>query len=170
MILRSFLPGTVFLAGSLTLCGCTAPELDPGVSPTDAEQSVPIQEPVEESLPVFISLLPWGEIDFSRGQFPSFDACNAFVRTLPGYSGYTTPERCEPLPEPVYCTRWQEGDDSVSRIGCFKGIGGCEIELRRHDLLAENDQYSIIGRCEAHALNDAWALYQTIDTPAESSP
>ena len=170
MILRSHLLGTVFLAGSLTVCSCTTTELDPSAPPTDSEQSVPIMETVEESLPVFISLLPWGEIDFSRSQFQTFDACNTFVRALPGYSGYTTPERCEPLPESVYCTRWQEGDDSVSRIGCFKGVGGCEIELRRHDLLAEDDRYSITTRCEAHALNDAWEIYRTTDAASEPAP
>ncbi len=111
--------------------------------------------------PTFINLLPWGEVDFTRGEFPSREACNAFVRALPGYSGYTTPERCEPIDDPVYCTEWQDPDDPQTRIDCFKGVGGCEVELPRHDLLAESRGRTIAARCGPASLADAWARYQS---------
>ncbi len=118
-------------------------------------------EPVSEPQPTFINLLPWGEVDFTRGEFPSREACNAFVRALPGYSGYTTPERCEPIDDPVYCTVWQDPDDPQARIDCFRGVGGCEVELQRHDLLAESRGRTIAARCGPTSLADAWAQYQS---------
>ena len=127
-----------------------APEPDPGPQPT------------------FINLLPWGEVDFTRGEFPSRDACNAFVRALPGYSGYTSPERCEPIDDPVYCTQWQDPDDPRASLDCFKGIGGCEVELPRHDMLAEGRGRTIAARCEPVPLADAWARYQ--GRPANAEP
>lgn len=126
-----------------------APEPDPGPQPT------------------FISLLPWGEVDFTRGEFPSRDACNGFVRALPNYSGYTTPERCEPIDDPVYCTEWQDPDDPRAGLDCFRGVGGCEVELRRHDLLAESRGRTIAARCEPASLADAWTRYRDLHPDAE---
>ena len=126
-----------------------APEPDPGPQAT------------------FINLLPWGEVDFTRGEFPSRDACNAFVRALPNYSGYTTPERCEPIDDPVYCTEWRDPDDPRTGLDCFRGVGGCEVELRRHDLLAESRGRTLAARCEPMSLADAWARYQDLDPDAE---
>ena len=121
-----------------------APEPDPGPQPT------------------FINLLPWGEVDFSRGEFPSRDACDAFVSALPNYSRYTTPERCERIDDPVYCTEWQDPDDPQAGLDCFRGVGGCEVELRRHDLLAESRGRTLASRCEPAPLADAWARYQAL--------
>ena len=109
---------------------------------------------------VLINLLPWGTVDFARGEFPSLADCDAFVRALPTYSFYTTAERCEPIDDPVYCTVWQEGDNDGEHIGCSKGVGGCEVELRRHDLLAESGARTITERCEPFALEDAWQRHQ----------
>ena len=117
-----------------------------------------VDEPIEPKL-VFINLLPWGKVDFARGEYPSLGDCNTFVRALPNYSGYTTAERCQPIDDPVYCTAWQ--DDEGDHIDCFKGVGGCEVELMRHDLLAESGARTIAARCEPSALDEAWALYQT---------
>ena len=135
----------------------TAPEETDGPENVGAETTA--REPAEPEF-VFINLLPWGEVDFTRGQFPSLGDCNALVRSFPTYSFYTTPERCEPIDDPVYCTVWQDGDDPSDRIGCFKGVGGCEIELRRHDLLAESGTRVIAQRCEPFSLEDAWERYQ----------
>lgn len=124
-------------------------------------------EPAPGPEPTFINLLPWGEVDFTRGEFPSREACNAFVRALPGYSFYTTPERCERIDDPVYCTRWRDPDDPRPRIDCFKGVGGCEVELRRHDLLVESRGRAIAARCEPLPLADAWARRRSRQPPAE---
>ncbi len=137
-------PGPVAdAAPDVTAATAETPEPDPGPEPT------------------FINLLPWGEVDFTRGEFPSREACDAFVRALPGYSGYTTPERCEPIDDPVYCTVWQDRDDPQARIDCFRGVGGCEVELQRHDLLAESRGRTIAARCGPTSLADAWAQYQS---------
>ncbi len=139
-----------------------------GAPPGDAAATVPpvaaaeAPEPDPGPQPTFINLLPWGEVDFSRGEFPSRDACNAFVRALPNYSGYTTPERCEPLDDPVYCTEWQDPDDPQPGLDCFRGVGGCEVELRRHDLLAESRGRTLAARCEPASLAAAWARYQEL--------
>ena len=155
-----------------TLIACAAPE--PGEVPTksDVEISADVVAAPETPELIFINLLPWGEIDFSRGDFQSIDTCTELVRSMPNYSGYTTPERCESITDPVYCSVWQD-DDEQKRIGCFKGIGGCEVELRRHDLLAESGNRTIITRCEPSTLVDAWAHAQTetpIVTQAPSQP
>ena len=134
-------------------------------APDVAAAETPEPDPGPE--PTFINLLPWGEVDFTRGEFPSREACNAFVRALPGYSGYTSPERCEPIDDPVYCTVWQDPDDPQARIDCFKGVGGCEVELPRHDLLAEGRGRTIAARCEPTALAEAWARYQSYLPNAE---
>ena len=142
------------------LAACTtssAPEETTG--PQDAGAETPVPGPAAPEF-VFINQLPWGEIDFARGQFPSLGDCNALVRSFPTYSFYTTPERCEPIDDPVYCTVWHDDDDPSARIGCFKGVGGCEIELRRHDLLAESGTRVIAQRCEPFSLEDAWERYQ----------
>jgi len=143
-----------------------------GCGTASVEEPEAIEEPVAEAppapVPAFINLLPWGKVDFSRGQFASLAACNGFVRDLPGYSFYTTPERCEPLEDPMYCTRWQD-PDGPAEIDCFKGQGGCEVELPRHDMRAENAGRSIAGRCEPTPLADAWSEYQAshpTDVPA----
>ena len=133
----------------------------------DAGAAADTPEPDAGPQPTFINLLPWGEVDFTRGEFPSRDACNAFVRALPNYSGYTTPERCEPLDDPVYCTEWQDPDDPRASLDCFRGVGGCEVELRRHDLLAESRGRTIAARCEPSPLADAWARYQDLHPDAE---
>ena len=144
-----------------------------GASPDAAADTVPEVTAAEnpgaasEPEPTFINLLPWGEVDFTRGEFPSRDACNAFVRALPGYSGYTTPERCEPIDDPVYCTVWQDPDDPQARIDCFKGVGSCGVELQRHDMLAESRGRTIDARCEPTPLADAWARYQSRQPNAE---
>jgi hypothetical protein len=80
------------------------------------------------------------------------------VRALPNYSGYTTAERCQPIDDPVYCTGWQ--DNEGDHLDCFKGVGGCEVELKRHDLLAESGTRTIATRCEPSPLEDAWTRYQ----------
>ena len=136
------------------------------VTPDMAAAADP-SEPDPGPQPTFINLLPWGEVDFTRGEFPSRDECNAFVRALPNYSGYTTPERCEPIDDPVYCTEWQDPDDPRASMDCFRGVGGCEVELRRHDLLAESRGRTLAARCEPAPLADAWARYQDLDPDAE---
>jgi hypothetical protein len=143
---------------------CTAS--DPVDGHADLQATGPeaqvVDEPIEPKW-VFINLLPWGEVDFTRGEFPSLDDCNTFVRALPTYSGYTTAERCQRIDDPVYCTAWQ--DDGAEHIGCFKGVGGCEVGLKRHDLLAQSGARTIATRCEPLALDEAWALYQTAAQP-----
>ena len=129
---------------------------------TPAAATAEAPEPDPGPQPTFINLLPWGEVDFSRGEFPSRDACDAFVSALPNYSRYTTPERCEPLDDPVYCTEWQDPDDPQTGLDCFRGVGGCEVELRRHDLLAESRGRTLASRCEPASLADAWARYQEL--------
>jgi hypothetical protein len=137
-------------------CGGAPPEEVSADNGPIASQTTP--EP-DAPVPTFINLLPWGKVDFARGRFPSLGECNAFVRALPTYSFYTTPERCEPLEDPVYCTRWQD-EEGPMEIDCFKGLGGCEVELPRHDMRAEAGTRTIAGRCEPYALGDAWATYQ----------
>ena len=129
----------------------------PPVEPEPPAESEPETPPSPS--PAFINLLPWGKVDFSRGEFTSLAACNGFVRDLPGYSFYTTPERCEPLEDPVYCTRWQD-PDGPAEIDCFKGQGSCEVELPRHEMRAENGDRTIAGRCEPTPLARAWSEYQ----------
>lgn len=131
--------------------------------PAAAETAAPDPGPQ----PTFISLLPWGEVDFARGEFPSRDACNAFVRAQPGYSGYTSPERCERIDDPVHCTVWRDPDDPRDRMDCFRGAGGCEVELRRHDLLAESRGRTMAARCEPTSLADARARHQALEPDAE---
>jgi hypothetical protein len=154
---NSWLIATVL---TCALIACAAP--GPGEVPTtdDVEISADVDAIPEKPELVFINLLPWGEIDFSRGDFQSIDTCNELVRSMPNYSGYTTPERCESITDPVYCSVWQDNDEQV-RIGCFKGIGGCEVELRRHDLLAESGDRTIITRCGPSTLANAWTQAQT---------
>ena len=152
--------GLVVATAFSLLAACTTgspPEETGGPEATGAEMTAP--EPTAPAL-VFINLLPWGEVDFARGQFPSLGDCNALVRSFPSYSFYTTPERCEPIADPVYCTVWRDGDGDHNSIGCHKGPGGCEIELRRHDLLAESGSRTIVQRCEPFSLEDAWERYQ----------
>jgi len=142
----------------LTACTtASAPEETGALEDTGAEMTA--QDPAPPEL-VFINLLPWGAVDFARGQFPSLGDCNALVRSFPSYSFYTTPERCERIADPVYCTVWREGNDARDSIDCHKGPGGCEIELRRHDLLAESGTQVIARRCEPFSLKDAWERYQ----------
>lgn len=128
----------------------------PAVEPEPAANSESAAPPPS---PAFINLLPWGKIDFSRGEFPSLRTCNGWVRALPTYSFYTTPERCEPLEDPLYCTRWQD-PDGPAEIDCFKGRGGCEVELPRHEMREENSGRVIEGRCEPTPLAQAWSEYQ----------
>lgn len=118
---------------------------------------------------VLINLLPWGTVDFARGEFPSLADCDAFVRALPTYSFYTTSERCEPIDDPVYCTVWQDGDTDREHVGCTKGVGGCEVELRRHDLLAESGDRTMTERCAPFTLEDAWARHQASADVADGS-
>jgi hypothetical protein len=154
----------------LSLTGCTTDTPEDGSdrqTASVAEQAAETDDP--PSGPTFINLLPWGTVDFERGAFPSQGECNAFVRALPNYSGYTTPERCQPIEDPVYCTVWQDDEDAVAHIACVKGVGGCEIELRRHDLLAESGTRTIAERCEPYSLADAWERYQ-MSSPAASAP
>ena len=144
-----------------------------GSGPAAAAPSGPDAPAVAETAPdpgpqpTFISLLPWGEVDFARGEFPSRDACNAFVRAQPGYSGYTSPERCERIDDPVHCTVWRDPDDPRDRMDCFRGAGGCEVELRRHDLLVESRGRRMAARCEPTSLADAWARHQALEPDAE---
>ena len=137
-------------------------------SETEVAASVS-DEPVEPEL-LFINLLPWGEVDFSRGEFTSVDACDALVRAFPNFSFYTTPERCEPIPDPVFCTVWQDDDDPQEQIGCYKGVGGCEVELRRHDLVAESGRRTIASRCEPFTLADAWEHFQVVAPDQQPAP
>jgi hypothetical protein len=151
---------TVGLTALVLMASCTSPDPVSRLPDThDAAQALQIvDEPVEPTL-VFINLLPWAKVDFTRGAFASLAACNAFVRALPNYSGYTTAERCEPLEDPVSCTVWQ--DDQGAHLDCFKGVGGCEIELKRHDLLVASGVRTIAERCEPSPLYEAWTRYQT---------
>ena len=153
------------------LAACTTaspPDETGGPEATDTE--IAAAEPPAPAL-VFINLLPWGAVDFARGQFPSLGDCDALVRSFPSYSFYTTPERCEPIADPVYCTVWRDGDGDHDSIGCHKGPGGCEIELRRHDLLAESGTRVIAQRCEPFSLEDAWEHYQaSAPTNSEVQP
>ena len=145
----------------VSMAGCIGS--DPADGHTDLQDVAPaaqvVDEPIEPKL-VFINLLPWGEVDFTRGVFPSLDDCNTFVRALPNYSGYTTAERCQSIDDPVYCTGWQDAEGD--HIDCFKGVGGCEVELKRHDLLAESGARTIAARCQPSALDEAWARYQIV--------
>ncbi len=141
-----------------------APDAD---AAPDIPAAVVSSEPDPGPQPTFINLLPWGEVDFSRGEFPSRDDCNAFVSALPNYSRYTTPERCEPIEDPVYCTEWQDPDDPQASLDCFRGVGGCEVELRRHDLLAESRGRTVAARCEPASLADAWTRYQDLHPDAK---
>lgn len=158
----------------LLAASCSGGGGAPGAASSPAADAVPdvaaaaeAPEPDPGPQPTFINLLPWGEVDFTRGQFPSRDDCNAFVRALPNYSGYTTPERCEPIDDPVYCTEWRDPDDPQAGLDCFRGVGGCEVELRRHDLLAESRGRTLAARCEPASLGDAWARYQDLNPDAE---
>ena len=154
--------GALALASLVPLVACTGDDTSgEAATETTAEATAVATQTTERSGPIFINLLPWGEVDFTRGGFPSSGDCNAFVRALPTYSLYTTPERCEPIDDPVYCTVWRDGDDDHDSIGCHKGPGGCEIELSRHDLLAESGNRTIVQRCEPFSLEDAWEHYQT---------
>ena len=166
---RSLIQCVVGFVTLTTAAACTpsAPTAD-GSAGEDAELAR--QAPAEPNLPefFFINLLPWGEVDFSRGEFPTLSACNSLVRSLPDYSFYTTSERCEPIGDPVYCTAWQSTDE-LPRLDCFKGGGGCEVELKRHDLLAESGARTIAERCEPSALADAWARFQAL-TPNDQGP
>ena len=147
--------------------GSGSPARDTAADPAPEIAAAEAPEPDPGPQPTFINLLPWGEVDFSRGEFPSRDACDAFVSALPNYSRYTTPERCEPLDDPVYCTEWQDPDDPQTGLDCFRGVGGCEVELRRHDLLAESRGRTLASRCEPASLADAWARYQDLNPDAE---
>lgn len=148
------------LSALLTLVACTVDNaVDEADTGTTGQGDAVAAEGTEAPGPMFISLEPWGEVDFERGQFPSRDACLALVRSLPTYSFYTTSERCESIIDPVYCTVWRDGDDDRDSIGCHKGPGGCEIELRRHDLGVEAGTRTVSARCEAYALDDAWEQY-----------
>ena len=168
---RSAVASLSLLAALTALAGCTTSE-----APDDANGPRPAEtvaqsaaDPVEPAL-VFINLLPWGEVDFARGAFASLGTCNAFVRALPSYSFYTTAERCQPLEDPVYCSVWRDVDDDHDGVGCFKGVGGCEIELRRHDLLVETGVRTVTARCEPYALDDAWQQYQVATETTPSAP
>ena len=170
--LGSLVPVTL-LAALTALAGCTTAEApDDANGPRRAETEAVAQsatDPVEPEL-VFINLLPWGQIDFARGEFASLGTCNAFVRALPTYSFYTTSERCQPIEEPVYCTVWRDEEDDRNSIGCHKGPGGCEIELRRHDLAVEAEMRTISARCEPYALADAWQRYRVATEATASAP
>ena len=67
----------------------------------------------------------------------------------------------------MYCTEWQDPDDPRASLDCFRGVGGCEVELRRHDLLAESGGRTIAARCEPTSLADAWARHQDINPDPE---
>ena len=77
---------------------------------------------------------------------------------------------CEPIDDPVYCTVWRDGDDDRDSIGCHKGPGGCEIELNRHDLLAEAGTRTVSPRCEPFPLDDAWEQYRQAATQDAGTP
>jgi hypothetical protein len=144
----------VLLQLSSTACTSSGPSDAPA-----AEAPPPVVDEPVVPQPTFINLLPWAKVDFARGRFPSAGDCNTFVRALPSYSGYTAAERCEPIDDPVYCTAWQ--DDDGNHLDCFKGTGGCEVELKRHDLMADSGSRTIAARCKPSALEDAWARFQT---------
>ena len=159
-------PWLVIVTTCSLLSTCTPssiPEETNDAQRAGTEMTIP--EPAAPEL-VFINLLPWGAVDFARGRFPSLGDCNALVRSFPSYSFYTTPERCEPIDDPVYCTVWRDGNAERDSIDCHKSPGGCEIELRRHDLLAESGTHVIAQRCEAFTLEDAWERYQASEPAA----
>jgi len=156
-------PLPTILAATL-VATCSAPPSQEAPSIETAEISTEAIEAPDLPDHIFINLLPWGEIDFSRGEFSGLDTCTEFVRSLPNYSGYTTAERCEPLTDPIYCSVWKDGDTPLEQIGCFKGVGGCEVELRRHELLAESGSRTIVSQCEPASLADAWAKFRGAET------
>ena len=153
-----------FILAATLVASCSDPPSQEAPSIETSEISAEAMEAPDLPDHVFINLLPWGEVDFSRGEFSSLDTCTEFVRSLPNYSGYTTAERCEPLTDPIYCSVWKDGDTPLEQVGCFKGVGGCEVELRRHELLAESGSRTIISRCEPAALADAWAKFRGTET------
>jgi len=159
----------VFLLATTLACSAND-HPDTPAALDEPESTEPAEEVAAAPMSTFINLLPWGKIDFTRGEFPSQDDCNAFVRDLPNYSFYTTPERCEPIVDPVYCTGWQDTDMETPQIDCFRGIGGCEVELKRHDMLAESGSRTISSRCGALSLEDAWARYQQMGQTAAPLP
>ncbi len=157
----------LIIAAALSLlhaAACTGPPPAPDTGLAEAEPAAQARDGASEPDLVFINLLPWGRVDFSRGRFATMGECNGLVRALPNYSFYTTPERCEPIEDPVYCTAWHDTGEP-RRLDCFKGVGGCEVELKRHDLLAESGGRTIGARCEPSPLADAWARYQTLSAP-----
>ena len=163
--------GALALASLVPLEACTGDDTSGEAdTETTAEATAVATETAESSGLIFINLLPWGEVDFTRGEFPSLGDCNAVVRALPSYSFYTTPERCEPIDDPVYCTVWRDGDDDRDSIGCHKGPGGCEIELKRHDLLAEAGTRTVSARCEPFPLDDAWEQFRPTATQDAGTP
>ena len=166
---RSLIQCVVGFVTLTTAAACTPSAPAPGGAAGE-DAGLTAQADAEPNLPefFFINLLPWGEVDFSRGEFPTLSACNSLVRSLPNYSFYTTSERCETIGDPVYCTAWQSTDD-LPRLDCFKGVGGCEVELKRHDLLAESGARTIAERCEPYSLADAWAQFQALTPDAQES-
>ncbi len=163
--------GAIALASLVPLVACTGDDFsDEADTETPGEADAGASETAESSGPIFINLLPWGAVDFAGGEFSSLADCNAFVRALPTYSFYTTPERCEPIDDPVYCTIWRNGYDESNRIGCHTGPGGCEIALKRHDLLSETGTRRVTARCEPHVLADAWEQYRQAATQDTGTP
>ena len=70
-----------------TMLACDANDrTDTPAALDEPESTEPAEEVAAIPTSTFINLLPWGKIDFTRGEFPSQDDCNAFVRALPNYS------------------------------------------------------------------------------------
>ncbi len=163
---------TAISAGVLLLllaAGCNGPAPAPDAGTANAAPAAQAPDVAPDPALVFINLLPWGQVDFSRGRFPTMGDCNRLVRSLPNYSFYTTPERCESIEDPVYCTAWQDPGEP-GRLDCFKGVGGCDVELKRHDLLAESGGRTVTARCEPSSLADAWTRYQPLTAPGAGEP
>ena len=86
------------------------------------------------------------------------------------YSNYTSPERCESITDPVYCTVWRDGDDGRDSIDCHKGPGGCEIDLARHDRRVEAGARTVTVRCEPLSLDVALARYLAATRDSNNTP
>lgn len=154
-------PGQFVLFASLiTLAACTA-----NSAPDEAKpQRRPVTTAHTDTEPtgppgVFVTLEPWGELSFSHGRFQSGPECNAHVRSSGSYSFYTSPERCEPVIDPVFCTVWRDENDDRDSIRCHKGPGGCEIDLARHDLRVESGTRTLTLRCDPFSQDAAWERY-----------
>ena len=125
-------------------------------------------EPIDPGR-VTVTLEPWGELELGAGQFSSQADCTAHLRSSGSHSYYTSPERCDAITDPIFCSAWHD-ENASDAIGCHIGIGGCEIDLSRHDLRAEAGTRTVMIRCEPFSLDDAIARHIAYDRAAHGVP